>query len=114
TASAGASNVKRQHMGNLQHNKTIIVDGPDVKRAVCGSTNYSWRGFFVQNNNAVILTGDSAVAPFRGAFDQYWDSSGVAAFGASPSAQLVDLGLQGIDAKVAFSPHSSANAMLST
>ena len=51
-ASAGAANVKRQHMGNLQHNKTIVVDGPKVKTAVCGSTNFSWRGFFVQSNNA--------------------------------------------------------------
>jgi hypothetical protein len=28
SASAGKQNVKRQHMGNLQHNKTIVVDGP--------------------------------------------------------------------------------------
>ena len=45
-ASAGAANVKRQHMGKLQHNKTIVVDGPNVQLAVCGSTNFSWRGFF--------------------------------------------------------------------
>ena len=52
--SAGAENVKRQHMSALQHNKTIIVDSPTIQTVVCGSTNFSWRGFFVQANNAEI------------------------------------------------------------
>jgi hypothetical protein len=51
--SAGRNNVKRQHMGGLQHNKMIIVHGGNIHAAVGGSTNFSWRGFFVQNNNAV-------------------------------------------------------------
>src|SRR2546425_2154681 len=45
-ASAGKRNVRRQHMGGLQHNKTIVVNGTGLYKAVCGSTNYSWRGFF--------------------------------------------------------------------
>lgn len=111
--SAGASNVRRQHMGNLQHNKLIVVDGPTVKRAVCGSTNFSWRGFYVQANNAVIVEGASAIAPFKAAFDTYWTNDDSArAFGASPSAQWHDLGLPGIKAKVTFSPHAAANAQL--
>ncbi len=60
-ASAGRANVKRQHMGDLQHNKTIAVNGPTVKKVVCGSTNLSWRGFFVQANNALVLTGQTPV-----------------------------------------------------
>lgn len=31
---AGKTNVKRQHMENLQHNKTIVVDGKKTKRVV--------------------------------------------------------------------------------
>ncbi|TIX01894.1 MAG: hypothetical protein E5V59_03390, partial [Mesorhizobium sp.] len=53
-ASAGAANVKRQSMGKLQHNKMIVVDGNQVKKAIGGSTNFSWRGFYVQSNNAMI------------------------------------------------------------
>ncbi len=109
---AGAANVRRQHMGNLQHNKLIIVDGPTVKRAVCGSTNFSWRGFFVQANNAVIVQGATAIVPFKAAFAAYWASDEVAAFGKSTAAKWVDLGLAGIDAKVAFSPHAASNAVL--
>lgn len=112
-ASAGAANVRRQHMGNLQHNKLIVVDGPTIKRAVCGSTNFSWRGFFVQANNAVVVQGAAGIAPFLAAFDTYWvNDNNASDFGASAAAQWSDLGLPGITAKVAFSPHSAANALL--
>ena len=114
TASAGAANVKRQHMGQLQHNKTIVVDGPKVQAVVCGSTNFSWRAFFVQSNNAVALRGKNAVKPFLAAFDNYWAHSDAAGFAATAPAQLTSLGYSGIDARVAFSPHSSKNALLAT
>ena len=113
-ASAGQANVRRQHMGKLQHNKVILVDGPTVKCAVCGSTNFSWRGFFVQANNAVIVQGASAIAPFKVAFDAYWTSDVVGDFGNTAAATWTDLGLAGIDAKITFSPHSTTNALLAT
>jgi len=109
TASAGKNNVKRQHMRNLQHNKTIVVDGPKVKKAVCGSTNLSWRGLYVQANNAIVLQGEKPVSLFMAAFEDYWTQT---AFNATKSAALTSLGLDGIDAQVAFSPHSTANTML--
>ena len=109
--SAGEGNVKRQHMGDLQHNKTIVVDGPAGKSVVCGSTNFSWRGFFVQSNNAIVLHGEAAMKAFADAFDGYWNHGTPAGFGALPAAGLTDLEL-GIDAQVAFSPHSAANAQL--
>jgi phosphatidylserine/phosphatidylglycerophosphate/cardiolipin synthase-like enzyme len=111
-ANSGAS-VKREHMLDLQHNKTIVVDGAE-KAAVCGSTNYSWRGFYVQNNNAVTLRGDGAVSAFLAAFQSYWDNDqDPAAFESTASAAAwIDLGLEGLDAKVAFSPHSGENARL--
>jgi len=111
SASAGAANVKRQHMRNLQHNKTIVVDGPAAQIVACGSTNFSWRAFFVQNNNAMILHGAGPVAAFSQAFDNYW-SQQPAAFGDTDSANWAPLGLAGIDAQVAFSPHAPANALL--
>jgi phosphatidylserine/phosphatidylglycerophosphate/cardiolipin synthase-like enzyme len=113
-ASAGADNVKRQHMGDLQHNKSIVIDGPKVKAAVGGSTNMSWRGLYVQSNNAVILRGEGPVKAFTAAFDSYWDNDGAAAFGATDPAELATLGLDGIDAEVAFSPHIASNALLAT
>ena len=111
-ATAGEDNVKRQHMGQLQHNKTIVVDGPTVKKVVCGSTNFSWRGFYVQANNAVILQGAKPVEVFTAAFDDYWDNE--SAFKTTDSAELTKLALTGIDARVAFSPHAASNALLKT
>jgi hypothetical protein len=80
-ASAGGEKVKRQHMNNLQHHKTIVVDGPRVQTVVCGSTNFSWRGFFVQSNNAMVLRGENALGPFTAAFEAYWQNDGAAALG---------------------------------
>lgn len=62
-------------MGDLQHNKTIVVDGDKVKAVVCGSTNFSWRGFYVQSNNAVVLRGEGPAKDFMAAFDSYWEHS---------------------------------------
>lgn len=109
---AAGADVKRQHVGQLQHNKTIVVDGPKVKAALCGSTNFSWRGFYVQSNNAVELRGQSPVDVFVAAFDDYWSRGTPGAFGQTASARWQTLGLDGINAKVAFSPHADSNALL--
>ena len=111
-ATAGEDNVKRQHMLGLQHNKTIVVDGPNVKKVVCGSTNFTWRGFFVQANNAMILEGASTVKPFLAAFDSYMDHDEPDFRETAPAGDWQDLGLAGIDAKVTFSPHATENALL--
>ena len=110
--SAGKENVKRQHMGQLQHNKIIVVDGPKVQAAVCGSTNHSWRGFFVQNNNAIVVRGAKPTAVFMDAFNNYWDNSTVAKFSATNSARMNSLGIKGIDAQIGFSPYANENAIL--
>jgi phosphatidylserine/phosphatidylglycerophosphate/cardiolipin synthase-like enzyme len=98
-------------MLNLQHNKTIVVDGPKTQRVVCGSTNFSWRGFFVQANNALVLQGKDAVKIFLAAFDQYW-SNDPQGFGDATPAEWASLNLKGIQAQVAFSPHHASNALL--
>lgn len=108
---AGKANVQRQHMGKLQHNKMIVVTGK-VQAAVCGSTNHSWRGFFVQNNNAIVVRGKVPTKLFMDAFEDYWNNSSVAGFGGTNSARWNKLGLKGIDAEIGFSPRSKQNAVL--
>lgn len=112
-ASAGAGQVQRQHMLGLQHNKTIVVNGPKGRVAVCGSTNFSWRGFYVQANNALVVRGANAIKPFLAAFDAYWANE-PKQFGATAPAQWSDLKVADIDARVAFSPHAASNALLAT
>lgn len=114
-ATAGVTNVQRQHLGQLQHNKIIAVKGAKIKFAVGGSTNFSWRGIYVQNNNAVILQGDKAVDLFFTAFDNLWKNPNKpAGFGATASAKWNDLQLPSVKAKVTFSPHIATNAMLAS
>jgi phosphatidylserine/phosphatidylglycerophosphate/cardiolipin synthase-like enzyme len=113
TISAGADNVQRQHMGDLQHNKTIVVNGDKTKIAIGGSTNLSWRGIYVQNNNAVVLQGENAVQIFSDAFDNLWASpDSPRRFNNTASADWNDLGFTNVKAQVTFSPHSTSNAKL--
>ncbi len=111
-ASAGPSHVKRQHMAGLQHNKMIVVESDTVNKALCGSTNFSWRAFYVQNNNAVTVEGKKAIRPFVSAFDTFWKHSKASDFGGSPSASFDTVDLPDVRTQVTFSPHSSGNAML--
>ena len=112
-ASAGAANVQRQHMGGLQHSKTFAVKGDKVNVAIGGSTNMSWRGLFVQNNNVVLMRGP---VPAQIYFDQFENSfnnpNNPVGFGKTPSADWNDLKLSGVNAKISFSPHSTTNAIL--
>lgn len=110
--SAGAANVKRQHMKSLQHNKMIIVNGKKTKKVVFGSTNLSWRGLYVQANNAFIVEGKKAVDLALAAFDNYFNNEDD--FEDTASAELTSLGIKKVDAKVAFSPHSASNSLLAT
>lgn len=112
---AGEDQVIRQKMGSLQHNKTIVVDGPGLKKVVCGSTNFSWRGVFVQNNNAIVLTGTKPVELFTEAFENFWnvgETNKVSLFNSTKSPTWQPLGLSEIDAKVTFSPHNKNNSVL--
>jgi hypothetical protein len=46
------------------------------------------------------------------AFDDYMLHDSVVGFGSTVSAEWASLGLDGINAKVAFSPHAADNALL--
>ena len=101
-------------MSNLQHNKTITVEGDAGNVVVCGSTNFTWRGLYVQANNAIVLRGEKAARVFHAAFASYWANDSVVGFGTTDSTRWRDLGLAGIDARVSFSPHAATNARLAS
>ncbi|HKO71595.1 MAG TPA: phospholipase D-like domain-containing protein, partial [Bradyrhizobium sp.] len=68
--SAGAKNVKRMHFTHLQHNKVLIAkkNGQPVK-VLFGSTNFSFRGLYIQANNALVIYAPEAAALFERVFD---------------------------------------------
>jgi len=97
--------VVRQKMQSLQHNKTLYVDSPTLQRAVCGSTNMSWRGFYVQSNNAVLLEGARAVELVKDAFETYWSNPGQ--FTQKDPPKWQKLNYPSVDAEICFSPHGA-------
>ena len=99
-------------MRQLQHNKTIIVEAKNWNAMVCGSTNYSWRGLYVQANNAIIIKDKNAIKPFKDAFLAYWNDNHDNRFENSTAALWQSLNLTDIKAKIAFSPHADSNALL--
>jgi phosphatidylserine/phosphatidylglycerophosphate/cardiolipin synthase-like enzyme len=112
--SAGAGNVLRQHMSNLQHHKSIAVQGTGINKVIYGSTNFSWRGFYVQSNNAFVVNSEKAVKDYFTFFDSYFGAKKKpAAFKASKAATgWHKLAVPGLNAQVAFSPHTPANGVL--
>ena len=112
-SSAGPGSVRRQHMANLQHHKSIAVRGEGVDKVLFGSTNFSWRGFYVQSNHAIVVTGKQAVDDYFEAFDAYFSAAKPDAFRASPAADgWHKLALPGVNASVGYSPHAASNGLL--
>jgi len=111
--SAGQKNVVRQHMSNLQHHKSIAVKGKGINKVVFGSTNFSWRGFYVQSNNAAVVNSKKAVDDYVEAFDNYFTATAAKDFKASKSPDgWHRFGLTGLSAQVGYSPHTLKNGLL--
>lgn len=70
SVSAGPANVRRMHFKNLQHNKVLIAkrNGKPIK-VLFGSTNFSFRGLYIQANNVMVFQATEAAGLFAGAFD---------------------------------------------
>jgi hypothetical protein len=110
---AGKAHVVRQHMSNLQHHKSIAVRGKGGNIVVYGSTNFTWRGLYVQSNNAIVVHSKQAVDDYFKSFERYFEAKSGADFRADAWAKgWHSLGVAGLDAKVGFSPHTSANGLL--
>jgi phosphatidylserine/phosphatidylglycerophosphate/cardiolipin synthase-like enzyme len=68
--SEGGANVTRMHFNALQQNKVLIAkkNGKPVK-VLFGSTNFSFRGIYIQANNALVLYSPEAAGMFAQIFE---------------------------------------------
>lgn len=111
--SAGSERVRRMHFEHLQHNKVFIAkrDGKPFK-TLHGSTNFSFRGIYIQANNVLVFRAAGVPQLFARMFDLAFDDP--ASFGADPiSAQwhlVNDAGKPPVH--FCFSPHRSASLSL--
>lgn len=111
--SAGASNVRRTHFKNLQHHKVFIARRNGVPfKVLAGSTNFSFRGIYVQSNNALVFS-DLAVADlFAQVFDAaFADPDGFSSDDLAKKWHVVQpAGKPPV--RFCFSPHTSADVSL--
>lgn len=69
---AGAS-VVRTHFQNLQHNKIVITRRDGIpERVLCGSTNFTFRGLYIQANNMLVFHSAGVADLFGRMFDLAW------------------------------------------
>jgi phosphatidylserine/phosphatidylglycerophosphate/cardiolipin synthase-like enzyme len=68
--SAGTDNVRRTHFENLQHHKVLIAKRNGVPfKVLAGSTNFSFRGVYIQSNNVLVFEDPGVAGLFGKVFD---------------------------------------------
>ena len=87
----------------LMHNKFLVFDGRTVWT---GSTNLTKNGFFVQDNNAIVIHSPEVAAVFTREFDEMWNGQ----FGPRSPSQMTDqfVVVNGTPIQVIFTPEDSA------
>jgi len=111
--SAGASHVKRTHFYNLQHHKVLIARRNGVPyKVLCGSTNFSYRGFYIQSNNVLVFQDPGVAGLFGEVFDIVF--SDPASFRKSDLSKKWHLfqGADGTRVHLCFSPHTATDVAL--
>lgn len=69
--SAGAANVKRTKFSSQQHNKVLIIKRDGIpQRVLMGSTNFSFRGLYIQANNMIVFRARAVAELFSMYFDR--------------------------------------------
>ena len=113
-ASAGADQVKRTHFIHLQHHKVIIAkrNGKAFK-VLAGSTNFSFRGLYVQANNMLVFDDPEVADLYEQVFELAFTTN-PSKFGSSNLAsvwhQVQPPRKPGI--QFCFSPHGNSDLAL--
>ena len=112
-ASAGKDHIKRTHFKNLQHHKVFIAKRKGVPfKVLAGSTNFSFRGIYIQANNVLVFDETSIAKLFSQVFDAAFENP--SAFSSDELASKWHL--VKVDGKppihFCFSPHKSSDLSL--
>jgi phosphatidylserine/phosphatidylglycerophosphate/cardiolipin synthase-like enzyme len=111
--SAGKDKVKRMHFSGLQHNKVLIAKrNGQPQKVLLGSTNFSFRGMYIQANNALVFRSPEVAGFFGDVFNLAFTNP--AKFKAQPIATQWHLvHTEGKPpARFCFSPHSAPDLSL--
>lgn len=107
---AGAAHVRRTHFSGLQHHKVFIASRNGVPfKVLAGSTNFSFRGLYIQANNALVFSDAGIAALYQQAFEQsFSDPGGFKKNELAKKWQLAPASAAGVPVHVCFSPHASS------
>ncbi len=108
TQAGGA--VKRHHFDGLQHNKVIIVKRNGVpERVIGGSTNFSFRGLYIQANNMLLFRAPDALKAFSDMFELAF--KGPDALEKDPLSKVWHAltAADGSTVRICFSPHPKSS-----
>jgi phosphatidylserine/phosphatidylglycerophosphate/cardiolipin synthase-like enzyme len=111
--SAGAAKVKRTHFKGLQHNKVFIarLNGKPT-RVLAGSTNFTYRGMYIQANNVLVFEDDEIAGLFGKYFDEaFRDPDNFSANSLATKWHLVSKPNKP-PVHLCFSPHTSTDLSL--
>jgi len=113
SGSAGAGNVKRMHFRSLQHNKVLIAKRNGLpEKVLFGSTNFSFRGIYIQANNAMVLHAPEAATLYENAFSlAFTDPSSFSTNPLSRQWHLVNIASMP-PVHLCFSPHEDSDLSL--
>lgn len=112
-ASAGRGAVRRTHFSNLQHHKVLIARrGGVAERVLCGSTNFTFRGLYIQANNVLVFSAPEVAGLFGRMFElAFEDPEGFRKDPFSKAWHLANVpGKPAV--QVCFSPHAEPELAL--
>jgi PLD-like domain len=106
--------LKRGRFARFQHNKVLIVkQGNQPQKVLCGSTNFSVTGLYVNSNHVAVFNDTHVAELFDKVFNEAWvdDVNAKAFIGATVSQQPFAFKKAGLPEMVIhFSPHAATTA----
>ncbi|MEJ8815767.1 phospholipase D-like domain-containing protein [Variovorax ureilyticus] len=111
-AMKNGSAIKRGHFKRFAHDKVFVVRkvaGGAATQVLCGSTNFSVTGMYVNSNHVLVFDDASVAGEYAKVFDAVWDDdvSGPAFVKSELSTQTFDFKLSPrIAGDISFAPHS--------
>ena len=107
---AGADRVRRTHFSGLQHHKVFIASRAGVPfKVLAGSTNFSFRGLYIQSNNVLVFADPGIAALYDRVFEaSFVNPGGFKQLELAKKWHVVPAGAAGVPVHVCFSPHSSS------
>ncbi|EGT4255626.1 hypothetical protein D8W73_16370 [Citrobacter amalonaticus] len=111
---AAGAQITRTRFFNLQHHKVLIQrDKHDqAVKVLCGSTNFSFRGLYIQANNVLVFHSAAVAASFGQMFDEAFTRP--KAFRDSSLSQSIQTikHVNGPTVNIAYSPHRAPSLSL--